>query len=70
MPLAGDAQGLVKRLGLMLCAGQLSDASQTLIVNALNATPITAASSDSAKRDRVAAAVFLVMASADYLIQK
>ena len=70
LPLAGDAQGLVKRLGLMLCAGQLSDASQTLIVNALNATPITAASSDSAKRDRVAAAVFLVMASADYLIQK
>ena len=70
LPLAADAQGLVKRLGLMLCAGQLSDASQTLIVNALNATPVTAASSDSAKRDRVAAAVFLVMASADYLIQK
>ena len=70
LPLAGDAQGLVKRLGLMLCAGQLSDASQTLIVNALNATPITANSSDSARRDRVAAAVFLVMASADYLIQK
>ena len=70
LPLAGDAQKLVKQLGLMLCAGQLSDATQTLIVNALNATPITAASSDSARRDRVAAAIFLVMASADYLIQK
>ena len=70
LPLAGDAQKLVKQIGLMFCAGQLSDATQTLIVNALNATPITAASSDSAKRDRVAAAVFLVMASADYLIQK
>ncbi len=65
-----DAQGLVKRLGLMFCAGQLSDASQTLIVGALNATPITAGSSDSARRNRVAAAILLVMASADYLIQK
>ena len=70
MALAGDAQGLVKRLGLMLCAGQLSDANQTLIVNALNATPVTATSSDSVRRNRVAAAVLLVMASADYLIQK
>ena len=70
LPLAGDASALVKRLNLLLCAGQLSGASQTLIVDALNATPLTAASSDSARRDRVAAAIFLVMASADYLIQK
>jgi len=70
LPLAADALALVKRLNLVLCAGQLSDASQTLIVNALNATPITVGSSDSAKLDRIAAAVLLVMASADYLIQK
>ena len=70
LQLADNTQKSVKQIGLMFCAGQLSDATQTLIVNALNATPITAASSDSAKRDRVAAAVFLVMASADYLIQK
>lgn len=70
LALAADAAGLVKRLGLLLCAGQLSAANQTLIVTALNATAVTASSSDSAKRNRVAAAVLLVMASSDYLIQK
>ena len=65
-----DANALVNRVNLLLCAGQLSAASQSLIVTALNATPLTATSSDSARRDRVAAAVLLVMASAEYLIQK
>ena len=65
-----DATALVKRLNLLLCAGQLSAANQTLIVNALNATPLTATSTDSARRDRIAAGVLLVMASSDYLIQK
>ncbi|MBC7548936.1 MAG: DUF1800 family protein, partial [Polaromonas sp.] len=65
-----DANALVKRLNLLLCAGQLSVANQALVVSALNATPLTAVSTDSAKRDRVAAAVLLVMAASDYLIQK
>jgi uncharacterized protein (DUF1800 family) len=65
-----DATGLVKRLNLLLCAGQMSAANQSLIVTALNATALTASSSDNAKRDRVAAAVLLVMASSEYLIQK
>ena len=70
MSLVLDATALVARLNLLLCAGQLSSANQTLIINALNATPLTSASTDSAKRDRVAAAVLLIMASSDYLIQK
>jgi uncharacterized protein (DUF1800 family) len=65
-----DAAALVRRLNLLLCAGQMSAANQTLIVTALNATPLTASSTDSAKRARVAAAVLLVMASSEYLIQK
>lgn len=65
-----DAAALVKRLNLILCAGQMSTANQTLIVAALNATALTASSSDSAKLNRVAAAVLLVMASSEYLIQK
>ena len=65
-----DAAALVKRVVLLMCAGQMSAANQTLIVNALNATPLTAASTDAAKRDRVAAAVLLVMASSEYLVQK
>lgn len=70
LALAGDAAALVKRLNLLLCAGQLSSDNQALIINALNATVITEASNDKARRDRVAAGVLLVMASADYLIQK
>jgi uncharacterized protein (DUF1800 family) len=65
-----DAAALVKRLNLLLCAGQMSAANQTLIVTALNATALTATSTESARRDRVGAAVLLVMASSEYLIQK
>jgi hypothetical protein len=65
-----DPAALVRRLNLLLCAGQMSVANQTLIVTALNATALTAASSDSAKLNRVAAAVLMVMASSEYLIQK
>ena len=65
-----DVLALVNHLNLVLCAGQLSVATRTLIVTAVNATPLTAASTDSAKRDRIAAAVLLVMACPEYLIQK
>ena len=65
-----DPAALVRRLNLLLCAGQMSAANQSLIVNALSATALTATSTDSAKLNRVAAAVLLVMASADYLVQK
>ena len=70
LALVTDAVALVARLNLLLCAGQLSAETQTLIVTALNATAVTAASTDAKKLDRVAAAVLLVMASAEYLIQK
>lgn len=70
LALVTDAPALVARLALLLCAGQLSDSTQTLIVGALNATPVTADSTDDARRNRVAAAVLMVMASAEYLVQK
>ncbi len=70
LALVTDPAALVRRLNLLLCAGQMSAANQTLIVNALTATTVTAGSTDSVKRDRVAAAVLLVMASSEYLIQK
>ena len=65
-----DADALVDRINLLMTAGQLSAATVKLIADALKTTPVTAASTDNAKRDRVAAAIFLVMASAEYLIQK
>ncbi|MBK9443345.1 MAG: DUF1800 domain-containing protein [Comamonadaceae bacterium] len=65
-----DASTLVQQLNLLMCAGQLSPATQSLMVTALNATAVTAGSSDAAKRNRICAAVLMVMASAEYLIQK
>ncbi len=70
LALVNDAAALVKRLDLLLCAGQMSAANRTLIVNALNGTPLTASSTAAQKLDRVAAGVLMVMASADYLVQR
>jgi len=60
----------VARLNLLMCANQLSAATQALIVNALATPAVTAASTDGAKLYRVCAAVLLVMASPEYLVQK
>ena len=65
-----DADALVGRVNLLMTAGQLSATTVKLIADALKATSVTATSTDNVKRNRVAAAVFLVMASAEYLIQK
>lgn len=70
LTLVTDADALVRRVSLLMSAGQLSGANHTLIVNALNATPLTLTSSASTRRNRVCAAILLVMASAEYLIQK
>jgi uncharacterized protein (DUF1800 family) len=65
-----NASALVKRLNLLLCAGQLSAATQALMINGLNATPVSATSSDAVKLNRVASAIFMVMAAPEYLVQK
>ena len=67
LAMVADTGALLARLNLLLCAGQLSSASQALILSALNAMVIT---TDLQKRNRVYAAVLMVMASADYLVQK
>jgi hypothetical protein len=65
-----DTTALVNRLNLLLCAGQLSAATRTLMINALNATSVTATSTAATKLDRVCAAVLMVLASPEYLVQK
>jgi uncharacterized protein (DUF1800 family) len=70
LALVGDAVALVSHLNTVLCAGRITAANVTLMVNALNANAITATSTDAQKRDRVANAVLMVMACSDYLIQK
>jgi uncharacterized protein (DUF1800 family) len=70
LALIGNPEALVARINLLMCAGQLSPDTVRLIVEALKATNIAAGSSDSAKLNRVAAAIFLTMASPEYLVQK
>jgi uncharacterized protein (DUF1800 family) len=73
------AQALVARLNVVLTAGQLAASSITTITNALqaamlqNGKRITNANTpamDVLRRDLVAAAILMVMASPDYLVQK
>ena len=70
LPLVTDANALVNRLSLVLTASQLSANTRQLIVTALDATPVVATSTDTVKRRRVWAAILMIMASAEYLIQK
>ena len=70
LALVGDANALVAHLNLRLAAGQLSDATCRLMADALSANPLSAASSVNARLDRIAAAVLMVMACPEYLVQK
>jgi hypothetical protein len=70
LALVTDPDALVARINLLMCAAQLSAATIKLISDALKTTTVTASSSDNAKLDRISAAIFLVMASAEYLVQK
>jgi uncharacterized protein (DUF1800 family) len=70
LALVSDAAALVARINLLMCAGQMSAATQKLMVDALNLTPITATSSAQQRQERVWSAVLMTMACAEYLVQK
>lgn len=64
---------LVARLNLLLCAGQMSTSTAATITTALGnmaGTVSNATSTATNLRNRVCAGVLMVMASADYLVQK
>ena len=68
-----DATALIKRINLLMAAGQVSDANQALMITAIASMPVN--STDPAtllnqKMNRIAAAVLMVMACSEYLIQK
>lgn len=68
LEIAHDAQALLDHLNLCLTGNQLSRATQDTILEALRA--ISPAEEETAKLQRVKVAVFLVMVSADYAVQK
>ena len=65
-----DAAALVRRMNLLMCAGQLSAATQKIMVDALNVKPLTASSSNDQKLDRICGAVLMVLGCSEYLVQK
>lgn len=82
LALVDNPPALVDRIDLLLTAGQLSAATRSQIVSAVESRSIPApkrdksgkitnqSSIDSARRDRVYIAIFLTMGSTDYLVLK
>ena len=70
LALVGNPSALINRLNLLLCAGQLSAETVTMMVNALSYDSSNSASSDSAKRSYVAKSIMFVMCCSEYLVQK
>jgi len=67
LALAADAAALVDRIVLLLTANGLSAATLSVIATAVGSI---SASTDAGKLNRVQAAILLVMASPEYLVQK
>ena len=65
LAIGGDVPQLVQRLNLLLAANQLSSSTISAITNAINAM---SSSTNSAKLNQIYAAIFLVMASPEYLV--
>lgn len=72
LAIVADPTALVNRLNLLLAAGRVSASNQALMVSALTSMPINStvlADQTNQKLDRIAAAVLMVMASSEYLVQ-
>ena len=68
--MAHDSAALLDHICLVLAANQISDGTRTTIKTALDASTVAQTSTSTDKLRRVYAAILLVMASPDYLIQK
>lgn len=69
LPLANRPSMLLLHLNRVMCAGRLPAQTQQLIIDAVASMPGAEVATDDQQRDRVAAALLLVMASPDYLVQ-
>jgi uncharacterized protein (DUF1800 family) len=67
LPLADTAQALVDEINVVLVAGQLSAATVALIKSALETMP---AATDAARLNRIYAALVMVMAAPEFIVQK
>lgn len=67
LPLADTAQALLDELNLVLAAGQLSVATVALIKGGLDSMP---AGTEAARLNRIYAALVMVMAAPEFIVQK
>ncbi|MFA7280645.1 MAG: DUF1800 domain-containing protein [Sterolibacterium sp.] len=67
LPLAKNAQTLLNEINLVLAAGQVSTANLAAMAGAVNGMPVN---SDAALNRRVQAALLMVLASPEYIVQK
>jgi uncharacterized protein (DUF1800 family) len=67
LPLADVAQSLLDELNLVLAAGQLSSATVTLMRGALDSMP---KGTDVARNNRIYAALVMVLAAPEFIVQK
>jgi uncharacterized protein (DUF1800 family) len=72
LALADNPTQLVDRINLLLLANGMKAATRTQIINAVTSIAITgsATAMDTARKNRVYLAIFLAMASPDYIVQK
>lgn len=66
-PLADTAQALLDEINVVLAAGQLSAATVALIKGALDSMPL---GTDAARLNRIYAALVMVMAAPEFIVQK
>jgi hypothetical protein len=67
VPLADDPPALVAQLDLLLAGGQLELATRSMITTTVGAMTT---GSDTARRNRLYAAILLVMASPEFLVPR
>jgi uncharacterized protein (DUF1800 family) len=67
LPMADTAQTLIDELNVVLAAGQLSAATQAIIKSGLDTMP---SGTDAARLNRIHAALTLVLAAPEFLVQK
>ncbi len=67
MPLADTARALVEEINLVLAAGQLAPATMAVVTGCLDAMP---AGEDAARQNRIRAALVMIMATPEFIVQK
>jgi hypothetical protein len=67
--LASDPDALIDRVSLLMVAGKLTQTTRTRIRTAIASVPIGTTNPDADRRNRVYLAIYLLMASPEYILQ-